>query len=301
MPGDKGTLHDDAFRQGLVDLQFDPSCTAWGVTLISGPDYLRSITPDGTVASIAGVTNLNMGEVSVLQRLAKPTSGRFPQPFDVPALDVSLTYICCASCGCELSSTPQGVARLDPTTQKIPLVIPSQTFTTGMGPFGAGVFDTGPAGLTYGTDTVLYVGNVNTNGDYYSLDLSTKTQTKVTTFPSRVYASTPFDAVTNLVALEGGDIVLFRITDATTTPFATSSSPVTGLVRDFFDGSIYVARRDDAIWKYDATGQGAVFQTATNPARVTVGPDGYLYAIEIPPPFADVTPTFERWQLPTMR
>src|SRR5262249_39618431 len=33
-PGDKGTLQDDAFRKGLVDLEFDPDCTAWGVTLI---------------------------------------------------------------------------------------------------------------------------------------------------------------------------------------------------------------------------------------------------------------------------
>jgi hypothetical protein len=80
-----------------------------------------------------------------------------------------------------------------------------------------------------------------------------------------------------------------------------SSSPVTGMVRDFFDGSVYVARRDKAIWKYDATGNGAVFQTAANPPRVTVGPDGYLYAIEIPAPFSNITPTFERWQLPTTR
>jgi hypothetical protein len=299
--GETGTLQDPTFLHGLVDLQFDPTCTAWGVTLLSGPDYLRSVTPAGVVASIAGVTNLNMGEVSVLQRLATPTSGTFPSPFNLPGLDVSLTYICCSTCGCELSSTPQGVAHLSPMTQQIPLVIPSQTFTTGMGPFGAATFDTGPAGLSYGTDRVLYVGNVDTNGDYYSLDLTSNTQTLVTTFAARVYASTPFDAVTMLVALEGGELRLLRLTDGTSSSWTTSSSPVTGLTRDFFDGSVYVARRDGAVWRYDATGTGAAFQTAANPARITVGPDGWLYALEIPAPFADVTPAVERWQLPVSR
>ncbi len=199
-PGDKGMLQDPAFVKGLVDLQFDPMCTAWGVTLISGPDYLRSVTAAGAVGSIAGVTNLNMGEVAVLQHLATVTSA--PVPLDNPGVDVSLTYICCSTCGCQLSTTPQGVAHLDTTTMTIPLVIPSQTFTTGLGPFGASVFDTGPAGLSYGTDLVLYVGNVDVNGDYYSLDLGTQKQTLVTNFPARVYASTPFDAVTQLVALE---------------------------------------------------------------------------------------------------
>ena len=80
-----------------------------------------------------------------------------------------------------------------------------------------------------------------------------------------------------------------------------STSPVTGIVRDFFDGSVYVARRDGAIWKYDENGKGAAFQSAANPARITVAPNGYLYAIEIPPPFADVPPTIERWALPTVR
>jgi hypothetical protein len=297
-PGQAGTLQDDTFRQGLVDLQFDPNCTAWGVTLVSGPDYLRSITPAGAVSSIAGVTNLNMGEVAVLQHLAMVQKYTVE---DLPGLDVALTYICCSTCGCELTTTPQGVAHLNPVTQQIPLVIPSSTFTNGTGPFGAAVFDTGPAGLSYGTDLVLYVGNVDTNGDYYSLDLMSQKQTLVTTFSARVYASAPFDAITQIVALEGGAIVLLRITDGKSTAWATSSSPVTGLTRDFFDGSVYVARRDGAIWRYDATGTGALYQTATNPSRIAIAPDGYLYALQIPSPYADVTPTVQRWQLPATR
>ena len=139
-----GTLQDDAFRNGVVDIEFDPMCTAWGVTLISGPDYLRSIAPDGTLKSISGVTNLNMGEVSVLQRVDVPKSGVLP--LDLPGLEVALSYICCATCGCQLDSTPQGVAHLDPLTSMIPLVIPSKTFTTGNGPFGATCSTPAPRG-----------------------------------------------------------------------------------------------------------------------------------------------------------
>jgi hypothetical protein len=299
-PGEAGTLHDNTFRAGLVDLELDPTCTAWGVTLISGPDYLRSISPDGLVNSYPGVTNLNMGEVSVLQDIVVPKSGG-PKPVPPEDLEVALSYICCSACGCQLQSTPQGVSRFEPETSTLPLVIPSQTFTDGAGPFGATVIDTGPAGLTYGTDRVLYVGNVDVNGDYHRLDLATNDKTVVTTFGARVYASTPFDALSMLVALEGGEIHLLRLTDATSKVWATSDSPVTGLVRDSFDGSVYVARKDGSIWKYSEDGQGAPEQTAEGPSRLTIAPDGYLYAIQLGPSFADSSPTFARWELPKTR
>ncbi|MBK8254801.1 MAG: hypothetical protein IPK82_19340 [Polyangiaceae bacterium] len=302
-PGEVGTLHDNSFRNGLVDLEFDPTCTAWGVTLISGPDYLRSMSADGTASTYPGVTNLNMGEVSVLQNIVVPKSGTGvgPKPPPPEDLEVALSYICCAACGCQLQSTPQGVSHFDPATNTLPLVIPSQTFTTGMGPFGSGAIDTGPAGLTYGTDRVLYVGNVNENGDYHRLDLATNQSTVVTTFPARVYASTPFDALHMLVALEGGDIMLLRLADADSAIWTTSDSPVTGMVRDFFDGSVYVARNDGAIWKYDEKGAGALVYTAKSRSRLAIAPDGYLYAINIPASVADANPTFERWQLPLTR
>ena len=31
-----------------MDLDFDLACNAWGVTTLSGPDYLRRLTPAGT-------------------------------------------------------------------------------------------------------------------------------------------------------------------------------------------------------------------------------------------------------------
>lgn len=309
MPGDMGTLHENGFRSGLVDLEFAPDCSAWGATLISGTDYLRSIAPDGTVTSHPSITNLNMGEVSILQQVvipkfaperptpkAKPTGG-----VSVIDLEVAATYICCAGCGCQLDSVPQGAIRFDPVTNTLPLVIPSKTVTSGTGPFGGTAIDTGPAGLSYGMDRVLYAGNIDANGDYYRVDLATQQKNLVTTFAARVYASTPFDAVTMLVALEGGELRLLRILDGTSTLWATSDKPVTGMVRDFFDGRVYVARRDGSIQRYSSDGTSEPFQTVNGASRISIAPDGFLYALEIPAPFADVVPTIVRFPLPDTR
>ncbi len=309
-PGLAGTLHDNAFRSGLVDLEFAPDCSAWGATLISGPDFLRTIGTDGKVTSYPSISNLNMGEVSILQQIAIPKAA----PDTIPQtekpighqsgtveLEVAATYICCANCGCQLDSIPQGAIRFDAATGTLPLVIPSQTITTGMGPFGGVVIDTGPAGLSHGMDRVLYVGNINANGDYHRIDLMTQQKSLVTTFASRVYASTPFDAITMLVALEGGELRLLRITDGMSTLWATSDQPVTGMVRDFFDGHVYVSRRDGSILRYSSNGTGEPFQTVQGASRISIAGDGFLYALEIPPPYADHTPTVVRFQLPDQR
>ena len=303
-----GTLHDNSFRSGLVDLEFAPDCSAWGATLISGPDFLRSIAPDGTVTSHPSITNLNMGEVSILQQISIPKfvpdlgePKAKPTGSGVVDLEVAATYICCANCGCQLNSVPQGAIRFDPATNTLPLVIPSQTFTTGTGPFGGAVIDTGPAGLSYGMDRVLYAGNIDTNGDYYRVDLATQQKNLVTTFAARVYASTPFDAITMLVALEGGELRLLRILDGTSSVWAMSDQPVTGMVRDFFDGHVYVARRDGSILRYSSDGMGEPFQSVKGASRISIAPDGFLYALEIPAPFADIVPTVVRFELPSMR
>lgn len=308
MPGEMATLQDNTFRLGLVDLEFAPDCSAWGATLISGPDYLRTIAPDGTITSHPSITNLNMGEVSILQQIAIPKFGPDPgQQKNKPTgsslvdLEVAATYICCATCGCELDSVPQGAIRFDPVTNTLPLVIPSNTITTGTGPFGGGVIDTGPAGLSHGMDRVLYVGNIDANGDYHRIDLVTQQKNLVTTFAARVYASTPFDAITMLVALEGGELRLLRIVDGTSSLWAMSDQPVTGMVRDFFDGRVYIARRDGSILRYSSDGVGEPFQTVSGASRISIAPDGFLYALEIPAPFYDHLPTAVRFPLPDMR
>lgn len=299
--GEPGTLHDNTFRAGLADVEFDPTCGAWGVTLISGPDYLRTIAPDGVVTTYTGITNLNMGEVAVLQNIVTPQlTGQ--ANLGGPGLDVALSYICCQTCGCIISAaSPQGVARLDPMDGSLPIVIPSAQYTSGAGPYGVPVTDSGPAGVTYGLDRTLYSGNVNENGDYYRLSLETQQQTLVAKLPARVYASTPFDAVTMLVAVEGGDFYLVRTETGAMTKWATSDSPVTGLVRDLFDGSVYVARIDKSILRYDAAGAATPYQTSQYPARLSIAPNGYLYAIGRPPPYYDHMPVIERWELPKTR
>lgn len=72
-------------------------------------DYLRRLTPDGTLTEWAGVANLNMGEVKVLRHLTAPH--RAPEAArrarrSAPAQgkryrEVAITYTCCPTCGCQ--------------------------------------------------------------------------------------------------------------------------------------------------------------------------------------------------------
>ena len=154
------------FSNDIGGIDFADDCTAWMVTLRSGTDYLRRLTPAGEVTEWAGVANLNMGEVKVLRSVTIPQL-TLPYPLaDKPAPptpkeglgEVAITYTCCPACGC-LVDPPQGVARLveeDPL-KPLPIVIVAQK-TQGTGPFGSNAADAGPHGLTWGVDRVLYVG-----------------------------------------------------------------------------------------------------------------------------------------------
>lgn len=300
--GDAGTLNDPKFSRcgslsscdgGIFDLDFDQKCNAWGVTMISGTDYLRKIDPQGKVTEHAGVTNLNMGEVAAIQG----KGGLFGGGLD----DIALTYICCAACGCVLSGSggnPQGVAALDIANGTLPMKIPTVKFSSGTGPFGKPSVDTGPYGLTWGLDQVLYVGNVDANGDYHALDLTTQTSKVVATFSKRVIASAPFDAARMMVVLEGGEVQLVPVLGKSGTPKAliTLATHATSLVRDAWSGRIYAELGDKSIVSFAEDGSDLqAFQTAPEVGRITIAPDGYLYHLTLGwPTKAEIV----RWQLP---
>ncbi|MBK7585092.1 MAG: hypothetical protein IPI67_33500 [Myxococcales bacterium] len=300
--GDAGTLNDPKFIKcgsltscdgGIFDLDFDQKCGAWGVTMISGTDYLRNIDPSGKVTEYAGVTNLNMGEVAAIQG----DNGVFGGGLT----DVALTYICCATCGCILSGTggnPQGVAALEPSSGTLPMKIPTTKFSTGVGPFGNPSVDTGPYGLSWGLDRVLYVGNVQVNGDYQALDLGTQTSTVVATFAKRVLASTAFDKARMLVGLEGGEVQLVPALGAKGSPKTLLTLPkhMSSLVRDAWSGRVYAELSDKSIVSFAEDGSDLkTFQTAPALGRITIAPDGYLYHLTSGWP---TTPEVTRWQLP---
>ncbi len=299
-PGEAKTLNDPAFlrggksaSEGAFDLDFDPSCNAWAVTIISGPDYLRKSAPDGTVSSVTGVTNLNMGEVAVLTGKDGGFSGGDGS--------VALTYTCCATCGCILSGSggnPQGAAIFDATTSTLPMKIPSTDFTTGNGPFGSSTVDTGPYGLTWGLDRVLYLGNVVTNGDFYALDVLSGTKELITTFPKRVNAATPLDGEQLLVALEGNDIVRVPALGISGEPVTVIAmpAPVTSLVLDPWSGRVYAELGDLSIVSFrPGSSQVTPFATAPHKGRIAMGPDGYLYHLTVYPDEPEVV----RFALPT--
>ena len=198
---------------------FADDCNAWMVTLRSGPDYVRRLTPAGVVTTWTGVANLNMGEVKVLRRLtipqlkhALPLADHPAPPKPVEGLgEVAITYTCCPSCGCQVNP-PQGVARLDEmnVNNPLPIIIVAKA-TQGTGPFGNTAADAGPQGLTWGEDRVLYVGNSTANGEYNTANLDKMTQEVVNVFNARVTASAPISPVHLLVALDGGDLYRFNV------------------------------------------------------------------------------------------
>lgn len=299
-PGEVNTLNDPAFTrqgksggEGAVDLDFDPDCNAWAVTLISGPDYLRKVDPAGMVSSTTGVTNLNMGEVAVL-------TGK-EGVFGGGSGDVALTYICCATCGCIISGSggnPQGAAIFDENAGTLPMKIPSTDFTSGGGPFGNKGLDTGPYGLSWGLDRVLYLGNVKENGDFVALDIVAGTTTQLVLFPARVNATAPFDRDRMVVALEGGQVWLVPILGLPGDPVELLELPsdVTSILRDPWSGRIYAELSSLDIVSFKPDGSDlSTFATAPARGRIALAPDNFLYHLTVFP----TAPEVVRFPMPT--
>lgn len=294
-----GSPVNDRDSEGAFDLDFDDVCTAYAVTMISGPDYLRQLTPDGKLTTWSSTTNLNMGQVAVLR---VPT-GEFKELGDVAA-----TYICCATCGCiETGEDGRlGVVRLDrtSTTRPLPNVLPAKA-TTGTGPFGSATLDTGPYALTWGADKALYAGNIETNGDFMRVDLVTKKTSKVTSFPTRVTAAGIYDVARLMVATEGGQVALLNTSTAERTDLVKLEAHVTSIRRDKFTGKIYaeVATAKPQILEISGDGkEQKLFQNPPRLGRIALGPDNYLYHLSVYPQVNwKAMTSIVRWPLPTRR
>ncbi len=294
------------FAVEIGDLEFADDCTAWMVTLRSGTDFVRRLTPAGVVTEWPGVSNLNMGEVKVLKAVTPPAgivggppdglqgpnssaARRDPRPnadqLRTMALggteglgEVAITYTCCSTCGC-FTDPPQGVARLvqDDPVDPLPLVIEA-VVTQGTGPFGNAAADAGPFGLTWGIDRVLYVGNSTANGEVVQADLDQQSQSALGNLPGRVTAGAPLSAAHLLFAIEGGQIYLFNVLTQQGEFVVDLMEDVTSLSHDAFDGSVYVGLRNlDVVRLRPWTGAVEPFDVMPGPGRVTVSPDGQLW------------------------
>lgn len=146
---------------------------------------------------------------------------------------------------------------------------------------------------------MLYVGNVDVNGDYHSLDLGTQTKKLVATFSKRVLASAPFDAAHMIVGLEGGEVVLSPVAggSAPTKTLLVLSTHATSIVRDPWSGRVYAELGDKSIVSFAEDGSDlATIQTAPGLGRITIAPDGYLYHLTL----GFLGPVeIVRWPLPT--
>lgn len=290
-PAALSVLNGAGFTQGLVDIDMDLQCGLWGVTAISGTDYLRRMTPDGKVLVVNSVGNLNMNEVAALQGFASVFGGN--------VVEAALTYGCCASCGCS-SNPPKGVAWYDKVKNALPMVIPTNANLAGAGPFldptMALHLNTGPTGLTWGLGNQLYIGNVVDNGDLHTVDLAIGKSQLLTKLANRVYAAAPFDGTRMAVALQGKQVVQVYLLDGQSAPWAKPPAEVIALQRDPFTGTTLMSLNNAQIRNFSSKGEDlGLFATAPVPGRVTIGPDGWLYHLT---PKVDSPATIVRWQLP---
>ncbi|RLB46924.1 MAG: hypothetical protein DRJ42_26585 [Deltaproteobacteria bacterium] len=269
---------DDFLRGGdggAFDLEFDDGCNAYIVTMISGPDYLRQLTPAGELTIWTGVTNLNMGEVAVLRR----PGGEFGVGDELG--EVALTYICCATCGC-VSTDPQGVAHLDRVdAESLPMVVEA-TPSPGDGPWDVLQVDTGPYGLAYGRNDRLYVGNVTDQGDLVAANLMDGTTEEIHRLPGRIHATAVFDETSLLVAVEGGAVHRVHVDGDIQVPWTAVGEDVTSIVRDPFTGHVYISVASARIVEYDAHGT-LIGELATpgEKGRMAYAPDGHLYYLVV--------------------
>ena len=280
-------LLNGPFSVDIGGLDFADDCNAWMVTLRSGPDYLRRLTPAGTLTTWTGTANLNMGEVRVLKRLTVPqakaplpwTLDPPPPPQKIEGLgEVAITYTCCPTCGCQ-ANPPQGVARLDEDNVQNPLpIIIVAKATQGSGPFGNTAADAGPHGLTWGEDRVLYVGNSTDNGDWNTADLDKMEQAKVLTFPVRVTAAAPVSPAHIVVGLIGGDVMLYNVNTQQADFLVDLGQDITSLSHDAFTGLVYAGLRNlEIVELHPFSGDVATFGQMPGKGRVAVSPSGKLW------------------------
>ena len=266
-------LNQAEFQDGAADLAFDDACNAYAVTIISGTDYLRQLSPSGTLVSWDGLTNLNMGEVAA-QRVA---GNEFGGP-NIPGA-VVITYTCCAACGCD-SIDPQGMAELfRPGPTFLPMRIEAVQ-TTGVGPFIHPSLDTGPQGLVYDTNDLLYVGKVFQNGDFWRVGAGSQLEIEVAQFPDRVYAAGIYGPNEILVSVAGGQIHRLNTYTLQSELWATLTEEVTDLQRDPFTGFVLASTSTEVV-EISRTGViRGTFTTLTMAGRTEISPDGSLYHLD---------------------
>ncbi len=267
------------FNGSAWDLKFDSLCNAYVVTLQSGQDFLRQLTPAGTVTSFPGLSNQNMQEVA-------------PAPLPVSATApgaVALSYG-----GIALSQ----VDRANPTVAMPNLVTAALSGGGGALSTDAG-YDTGVMGLTYGFDGTLYAANITQQGDYHIIDLAGKKTQSIYTGTRRILTATAFDSTHIALGTLDGEVLLFDTAAKTMASYAKPGVAIASLQRDRFTGTLYAAvGGPPRILAIAPGGSATTFASPTAVGRIALAPNGYLYHVTS---LVNANVMFSRYQLPATR
>jgi hypothetical protein len=300
-------LLNGPFSAHLFGLDFADDCTAWGVTISGGQEFVRRLTSAGEYTVWGAIGDYDLGEVRVLRQLTVPQRTVLPDTVvtaDTPTRvegygEVAVTYVCCPTCGdCANNPLARGVSRLveeDPN-MPLPIVIPAEA-TQGTGPFGNVALDGGPQGLTWGNDRVLYVGNTSANGQFETADLEAGTVAPVLLFADRTTASAAVSPVHLLVAVHPGTLYLLNTVTMESEFVVDLMSGVTSLSHDAFNGDVYASLANlEVVRVRPFTGDVEPFAVMPVIGRVAVSPAGNLWFA--PAKYLNNVP-LASWPLPT--
>ncbi|MBL8605445.1 MAG: hypothetical protein JNK72_26170 [Myxococcales bacterium] len=261
-------LNASNFVSSLVSIDMDDTCTMYGSTIISGTDYVRRLTPTGTLTTWASLTNLNMSEVAVQRAVA------------VSEPVIAAGYSCCQACGCQ-SSPIQGIGVVDRVANNVPMAA-GATPTNGTSPLPGMEYATeGPLGLVVDPAGRMFFGNLRANGDFFRLDSRMSTPVAVTTLPQRVHASTIIDPRTLLVAVANGDVyAVDSAVSAMPVRVISLGAGVASMRLDVFTGRVFASLSDRRIVSFNTDGTGLrTVTTADAVMRMAFSPDGALYLL----------------------
>lgn len=250
-----------AVTPNAISFDFDRLCNSYVVTL-TGYDYLYQVAPSGDITTVAGYSDANMHEV-----VAAPLASSAKTPGDV-----ALIY---GIHGSALSMLQRG------EMMSLPPLIPTSAVAAGVAPIGA-PFDTYSAGLTYGPQGRLFVGNVQVSGDLAEVNAKDGTTTTLYTDPNgeRITAAAQYNVRSLVIGMMSGELRLFDLGTKKMTVLSSGiSEPIASLAMDRFTGTLYVGHMSGAVVTVNAKGEATPFAKHDLAARLRIGPDNALYCL----------------------
>ncbi|MBM3963033.1 MAG: hypothetical protein FJ306_14200, partial [Planctomycetes bacterium] len=246
---------------GASDIQFDANCVAVIPTVISGTDYVYTVTRTGATSIYTGAATYNIGSVAV-----DPRTGRFAVGYNNVGF---LGY----SSG---SSVP---------------VVATGGVVNGAA-WANSFLNQAPASLAVDVDGCIWWPNWVASGRLSCLT-SAGVATTVVASAGGYIESVALDSAEELYIAVGSTIYLVNTSTGARTVYTTVTGTVLDMVFDYND-DLYV-ESGGVITVTTATGSRRTFATVSGQGKLAISPDGALVRII---PIPESAASWQEWTLP---